>query len=370
MASDISFMRSALRLAARGYGLTSPNPVVGALLVRNGRLIGRGWHRRAGEAHAEVEAIRNAQARQERLPGATLYVSLEPCCTVGRTPACTEAIQAAGIKRVVAAAIDPNPAHAGKGLEQLRRAGIEVTVGVLGTEATRLNEAFNHWIVHRTPFVTVKAAMSLDGKIATVSGESKWITGLQARAYGMKLRQGADAILVGVNTILADNPRLTWRGPAPEAKNQKQLRRIVLDSRGITPLSAAVVSDEFAALTTIVVTKAAPAKRVNALSKRVQVWIAPAAPVRVDLPWVLKKLGAENVTNLLVEGGGEVNASILSRGLAHRIAFIYAPKIIGGRDAVKAVGGAGVKGLSAALRLRDVQWHWLGRDLLLSARCD
>jgi len=209
--NDVSFMRLALRLAWRGCGTTSPNPMVGAVLVKGGKIIGRGWHRRAGEPHAEIEAIRDAQSKNTNPQGSTLFVTLEPCCTHGRTPPCTDAIIAAGIKRVVVAATDPNPKHAGQGFKLLQRAEIEVDTGLLAEEATRLNEAFNHWIVHRTPFVTVKSAMTLDGKIATASGESKWITGEKARAQGMRLRQGADAVLVGVNTVIADDPALTIR---------------------------------------------------------------------------------------------------------------------------------------------------------------
>src|SRR5471032_1735887 len=251
---EISFMRLALRLARRGYGATSPNPMVGAVLVKGGKIIGRGWHRRAGLPHAEIEALRDAQKRGHPPLGATLYVTLEPCCTHGRTPPCTDAIIAAGIKKVVIGATDPNPKHAGKGFKILRRAGIEVVHGILSDECTKLNEAFNHWIVHRTPFVTVKAAMTLDGKIATAGGESKWITGEKARAHGMKLRQGNDAILVGINTILADNPSLTARAKMEDGrwKMGKPIRRIVLDSMARTPLTAKVVSDEFAVLTTIV----------------------------------------------------------------------------------------------------------------------
>jgi diaminohydroxyphosphoribosylaminopyrimidine deaminase/5-amino-6-(5-phosphoribosylamino)uracil reductase len=216
----------------------------------------------------------------------------------------------------------------------LKRAGISVAHGVLKEECERFNEAFNHWIVHGTPFVTVKAAMTLDGKIATALGESKWITGKKARDYGMKLRQGADAIVVGINTILADDPSLTFRGRRSEVRGQKKLRRIILDSRARTPLSAKVVSDRFAEFTTIVVSKSAPRARIAALAERVNVICAPGSPAsRLDLRWVLKRLGAEDVTGLLVEGGGEVNASFLLGGLAQRIAFFYAPKILGGRDA-------------------------------------
>ena len=208
---ELPWMRAALRLARCGLGTTSPNPMVGAVLVKGGKIIGRGWHHRAGLPHAEIVALRDAQKRGNSPRGATLFVTLEPCCTHGRTPPCTDAIIAAGIKRVVIGATDPNPKHSGCAFQMLRSAGIEVANGILANECARLNEAFNHWIVRRTPFVTVKAAMTLDGKIATASGESKWITGETARAHGMKLRQGSDAILAGINTILADDPSLTAR---------------------------------------------------------------------------------------------------------------------------------------------------------------
>lgn len=366
-------MRLALCLAARGYGQTSPNPMVGAVLVKNGEVIGKGFHRRAGLPHAEIEALRDAERRRYRPRGATLYVTLEPCCTHGRTPPCTDAIIAAGIKRVVVAATDPNPKHAGRGFELLRKADVNVVTGVLEIEATRLNEAFNHWVVHRTPFVTVKAAMSLDGKIATRTGESKWITGDKARAYAMKLRQGADAILVGVNTVLADDPALTLRSvPGCKLKTEslRQPRRIVLDSEARTPLSARLVSDELATLTTIVVSKNASATKLASLRKRVRVEVAPVWNGALDLRWLVRVLGKEQVTSLLVEGGGEVNASFLFNRFAHRIAFFYAPKIIGGRGARKAVAGPGISDLKDALRLRDVEYRWLGPDLLLSARVE
>jgi len=374
-------MRLALRLARRGYGTTSPNPMVGAVLVKGDRIIGRGWHRRAGEPHAEIEALRDAQARRHDATGATLYVTLEPCSTHGRTPPCTEAIKAAGIKRVVVGAIDPNPRHGGRAFAMLRRAGIEVHPGLLAEECARLNEAFNHWIVRRTPLVTVKAAMTLDGKIATAAGESRWITGAAARAYGMKLRQGADAILVGIETVLADDPSLTVRMLQREGRGLKaplraepakapahRLRRIVLDTLARTPLAAKVASDEHAALTTIVVSRRAPQRRVAALAKRVRVLVAPSAGGRIELRWLLRRLGAENVTHLLVEGGGEVNASFLLPGLAQQVAFFYAPKILGGGNARRAVGGAGARTLAESLALTRVEWRKLGPDWLLRAR--
>jgi diaminohydroxyphosphoribosylaminopyrimidine deaminase/5-amino-6-(5-phosphoribosylamino)uracil reductase len=306
----------------------------------------------------------------------------------------------AGIRRLVAGATDPNPRHCGKGFSLLRRAGLEVTPGVLAAQCQSLNEAFNHWVVHRTPFVTVKAAMTLDGKIATASGDSKWITGEQARARGMELRRGADAVLVGINTILADDPNLTFRdiaAGAPPAgadasrvrrssSNQnvaslaawKLLRRVVLDAMARTPLTAKVVSDGSAALTTIVVSRQAPANRIKLLTRKVRVLVAPTtkvprsarsrAAVRLDLGWLLKKLGTEEVTSLLVEGGGEVNASFLLGGFAHRIAFFYAPKILGGRDSRKAVAGDGAASLTETLALTELKWEKLGHDWLLTAR--
>jgi len=392
---DLQFMRLALRLARRGYGATSPNPMVGAILTKRGRAIGRGWHRRAGAPHAEIEAILDARQHGHNPKGAALFVTLEPCCTYGRTPPCTDAIISAGIKRVVVGATDPNPRHCGKAFSILQRAGIAVTHGVLAQECSRLNQAFNHWVVHRTPFVTVKAAMTLDGKIATAAGESKWITGEKARAYGRAMRRGADAVLVGINTILADDPSLTSRD------QQSEVRRIVLDAGARTPLQAKVVNDEHSGLTTIVVSASAPKQRVAALARRVKVLVAPtlrvgraveaappslqgsrsevrgsqvprstfgSRPSLLDLRWLLKKLGADDITSLLVEGGGEVNASFLMQRLAQRIAFFYAPKILGGRDSRRAVAGQGATDLAETLDLSDIEWRSLGPDLLLTAR--
>jgi len=377
--ADPAFLRQALRLARRGYGSTSPNPMVGAVLVKDGKIIARGWHRQAGGPHAEIAALRDAEKQRQLPGGAVLYVTLEPCCTHGRTPPCTDAIIAAGIQRVMVGATDPNPLHAGKGLLILQRAGIAASLisasasaipagRRLAEECTRLNEVFNHWIVHRTPFVTVKAAMTLDGKIATAKGESKWITGEKARAHGMKLRQGSDAILVGVNTILIDDPSLTVRITKPNP-----IRRIVLDSLARTPVTAKVARDAFARWTTIVVSPGAPQRRIAALARKVNVLTAPQAqpvagrPPAIDLRWLLKKLGAESVTSLLVEGGGEVNASFLLGNLAQRVAFFYAPKVLGGQAARKGVAGEGAQSWRDVIKLEQVQWRQLGDDLLLTA---
>jgi diaminohydroxyphosphoribosylaminopyrimidine deaminase / 5-amino-6-(5-phosphoribosylamino)uracil reductase len=381
--TDLDWMRLALRLARKGCGRTSPNPMVGAVLVQQNLEIGRGWHHRAGAPHAEIEALADARRRGINPAGATLYVTLEPCSTQGRTPPCTSAIQAARIKRVVGGATDPNPRHAGRGFTLLRRSGIAVDTGILETDCTALNDSFNHWIVHHQPFVTVKAAMSLDGKIATANGQSKWITGNRARAHALRLRRGHDAILVGIETVIADDPQLTIRRGAntqspplistarsilkPEL-TPISLRRIVLDSRARTPLECKLVADDPSHATTIVVGTRAPAKRVDALAKQVNVLIAPTRNNRIDLSWLLDHLGAESVTSLLVEGGGEIQAAFLLGGFAHRIAFYYAPILLGGRNDRKAVAGPGALKWSDIVKLTELHHRRLGTDLLLTAR--
>jgi diaminohydroxyphosphoribosylaminopyrimidine deaminase / 5-amino-6-(5-phosphoribosylamino)uracil reductase len=367
-AADEEFMRRALRLAQRGYGGTSPNPMVGAVIVRGGEIIGEGWHKRAGEAHAEINAINSGRRAGKELRGATIYVTLEPCCTFGRTPPCTSALIENGIARVVVGAKDPNPKHSGKGLALLRKAGIEVQAGLLGEDCTRLNEAFNHWIQAERPFVICKSAMSLDGKIATNSGDSKWITGEKARVFGMRLRLGADAILAGVNTILRDDPALTMRaGAGLKLPPWKQLKRIVLDPSGRIPLSARVLNDEHGSATTVIVTSEAANEKVRALEKKVRVIVAPRRGQEIHLRWLLKTLGREEVTSLLVEGGGETHYRFLRQGLVNRIYFFYAPMVITGRSAAKAVGGERTLHGGRGLRLQHVEWSKVGDDLLCSA---
>jgi diaminohydroxyphosphoribosylaminopyrimidine deaminase/5-amino-6-(5-phosphoribosylamino)uracil reductase len=367
-AVEKNMMRQALVLARRGYGRTSPNPMVGAVLVQHGKIIARGWHRAAGKPHAEIEALQAARRAGRDPKGATLYVTLEPCSTHGRTPPCTEAIIAAGIRRMVAAAEDPNPAHAGAGFDILRKAGIEVVTGVCGEESARLNEAFNHWIVHRTPLVTLKAAMSLDGKIATRGGDSKWISGERSRRDAMKMRAGMDAILVGVNTIVADDPQLTIREPGFA---DKAWRRIVLDPTARIPLQARALNDESAGKSTIVVvTRRAPKARVEQIRRRAAVWIAPMGGEGINLAWVLASLGRENVTHLLVEGGGETHARFLRQRAAHRVVFYYAPMVMGGVGASTAVGGPATAGPGDGWNLREAKWRRLGGDLRLTARID
>jgi diaminohydroxyphosphoribosylaminopyrimidine deaminase / 5-amino-6-(5-phosphoribosylamino)uracil reductase len=362
-------MRAALTLARRGCGRTSPNPMVGAVLVKHHEVIGRGWHHRAGSPHAEIEALRDAARSGHNPRGAVLHVTLEPCSTQGRTPPCTDAILSAGLRGVVVGATDPNPRHSGRGYALLRQAGLKVTTGVLEAECSRLNEAFNHWIQHRTPWVTVKAALTLDGKIATVEGESKWITSQKARALAMRLRRAHDAILVGIRTVLKDDPALTLRNQKgePFSFGRPPLRRIILDGDARTPLNARVVSDDRAQWTTIVVGPGAPARRVKALAERVQVWEAPVDRGLVDLPWLLGRLGQEEVISLLVEGGGEIHASFLLGRVAQRVSFFYAPLILGGQSAPRAVGGLGARDWGQVVRLRELEWRRVGPDLHLTA---
>ena len=373
-------MKRALLLARRGVGLVSPNPTVGAVLAKNGEILGQGWHRGPGKPHAEIEAIHSALERGRSPRQSTLYVTLEPCSTTGRTPPCTDAILQHQIARVVVAAEDPNPKHAGRAFAILREAGVRVSQGLFRKAAESLNPGFAHWIVHRRPLVTIKAAMTLDGKIAAASGESKWITGAEARREGMRMRFRSDAVLVGINTVLADDPSLTVRrGTRLEEEHpQKRLRRLVLDSRARTPVDAQLCGGRCAALTTIIVGSQASQARVARLRKRVAVWQAPSGLGFGEtdkgrngrfpsLKWLLERLGKEGVVSLLVEGGGQVNAAFLEGGFAHRIAFFYAPKILGGADSRKSVGGAGQSDAAQFLSLADIQWQRVGEDLLLTA---
>lgn len=355
MASDRHYMNLALQLARSVQGQTSPNPCVGAVLVNRHEIVGIGAHLKAGEAHAEIHALSMAG---ERAKGATLYVTLEPCNHFGKTPPCTEAVIKAGVKRVVVAAPDPNPLVRGRGIARLREAGIEVEVGLGREEAERLNEAFNHYIVTRRPYVTLKAAATLDGKIATSTGESQWITGEEARRDVHVLRSKQDAILVGINTVLRDNPRLTARLEG----GCRQPVRVILDSSLRIPLDAHVVNTEEAP-TWIFTTARAPRQKVLALEQRgVKIFQTGEGP-SVNLDLVLTTLGDQGITSLLVEGGGQVNASFLEGGLVHKVVLYLAPKLIGGRESPGPFGGRGFLSLSDSVELKNWQVEQIGRDL-------
>lgn len=357
---DNYYMKMALELARRARGQTSPNPMVGAVVVRDGRIVGEGYHIKAGNPHAEVVAIKSAG---ERAKGSTLYVSLEPCCHYGRTGPCTEAILAAGIRRVVVAMTDPNPLVAGQGVSFLKQRGLEVTEGILEKEAGTLNEVFVKYITTRHPFVVLKAAMSLDGKIATSAGESKWITGPQARWAGHHLRHWYDAIMVGINTVLSDDPSLTARLPGEKGNDPV---RVIVDSMARTPLKARILNQLSNSCTIVVVTEKAPYARIADLKKAgAEVLVVTGDTQRVSLPALMKELGLRGITSVLIEGGGEVNASALAGGIVDKIVWFIAPKIIGGREAPGPVGGQGVCRLAEASLIERLTVARCGDDICL-----
>lgn len=367
--NDTAYMKLALRLAARGTGWTSPNPMVGAVVVRKGMIVGRGYHRRAGAPHAEVEALRRAG---DAAHGATLYVTLEPCNHHGRTPPCTHAILEAGVSWVVVAVRDPNPQVNGGGADFLASQGVEVEVGLMEAEARRLNEAWFKWVATGLPWVMAKAACSLDGRMATAAGESQWLTEEAARAFGHRLRHLADAILVGVNTVIADDPQLTTRMPTKDQRPKTEGRfkdpiRIILDSRLRLPLSARLLHLDSPAPTWVACTETAPPEKRRALEKKgAEVLVLPQEAGRVALHPLLVLLGQRQVQSLLVEGGAEVLGSFFDQKLVDKFYFFYAPKFLGGRRALSVLGGQGVARLRDASQVRSLSVRRLGPDLLLS----
>ncbi len=361
MTDDQRFMQRALDLAARARGLTSPNPMVGAVIVRDGAAIAEGFHHAAGEPHAEIEALAVAGSRAR---GATLYVGLEPCVHHGRTPPCAPVVIAAGIRRVVAAITDPNPLAAGRGLEALREAGIEVASGVLEGPASALNRIFLTAMRERRPHVTLKAAATLDGKIADVHGASKWITGDAARVEAHRLRSEADAIVVGIGTVLADDPALTIRldGPWP-----REPLRVVLDSTARTPTTAQLIHAGTPARAIVAVGRDAPEARVRALEALgAQVVPCPGADGRVSPVDLLAALFAREVRGVLVEGGAEVTAAFVDAGLLDRVAMFFAPLVLGGEKAPSIVAGPG-RELKRAIVLGALDVRRLGDDLFVEA---
>jgi diaminohydroxyphosphoribosylaminopyrimidine deaminase / 5-amino-6-(5-phosphoribosylamino)uracil reductase len=356
---DKKFMRMALRLAEKARGRTSPNPMVGAVVVKNGRAIASGFHRKAGGPHAEAVALRKAGKSAK---GATLYVTLEPCSHSNkRTPPCSPLVVSSGIRRVVTAMIDPNPKVSGGGVKTLRKAGIEVKTGVLEGEATKLNEAFIKHITTGMPFVTLKIAQTLDGKIATSSGESKWITGEEARLEGRRLRDSHDAILVGINTVLNDDPSLTTRIPGG-----RDPIRVIVDSSLRTPVSAKVITQKSAAKTYIAaIENASKDKLVNLLDAGAEIILGKGKDRRVDLKQLLKTLGSFGVTSLLIEGGAEINAAALKAKIVDKIVLFVAPLLMTGRDSLCAIGGVSPEKLSRAIQLKDVTMKMVGNDLML-----
>ena len=363
-AVDVQYMQQALELARGGLGFVSPNPLVGCVLVKDGAIVGRGYHQRFGGPHAEVYALQEAGPQGR---GAVLYVNLEPCSHMGKTPPCADAVIQAGVSRVVVALRDPNPLVAGTGLARLAAAGIAITVGVCAEAAHKLNETFVKYITTRRPFVTLKSAITLDGKIATRTGVSQWITGELARQEGHRLRHAADAILVGIGTVLQDDPQLTTRLPDGLGVNPL---RVIVDSTLRIPLQAQVIDVASDRRTLIVTTARAPMTHREALCTRgVEVVCLPAySDGWVDLEALFRYLGERGVASVLVEGGATLSATLLRRRLVDKVLLFVAPKIIGG-DGISVVGPCGVETMEQVINLRDVVSQRLGNDVLLEAYC-
>jgi diaminohydroxyphosphoribosylaminopyrimidine deaminase/5-amino-6-(5-phosphoribosylamino)uracil reductase len=358
---DRKMMRNSFRLAKKGCGFVAPNPLVGATIVKNGRIIGEGFHQKFGEAHAEINAINNAT---EPIEGSTIYVSLEPCSHQGKTPACSLALIQNGLKRVVIACLDPNPLVSGNGVRMLQQAGIEVEIGVLEKEALKLNERFFKFIQTHKPLVAIKMASSLDGKIATCSGDSKWITNEKSRAFAHRLRLQYSSILVGINTVLADDPTLNARLKNINSHNPL---RIVLDSKLQIPLEAKIL-DISIAPTWIATTARASSKKIKTLENLgIKVLICPDKDEKIDLNFLINELGKANIDSLLVEGGGTVNFGFAKEKVVDKVYAFLAPKLIGGKSAKTGMEGDGFASLSEVIELKNLAYKKLENDLLIEA---
>lgn len=355
---DERYMEQALELAERGMGWTSPNPMVGALIVKNGRVIAEGWHHICGSLHAERDALKNCR---EDPAGSTMYVTLEPCCHWGKQPPCVEAIVEAGISRVVIGAMDPNPLVAGKGAAYLRRRGISVAVGILEEKCRELNEVFLHYIENRSPFVVLKYAMTMDGKIAASTGDSKWVTGPKAREHVQSLRGRYRAIMVGIGTVLADDPLLTCR-----MEGGRNPVRIVCDSGLRTPLLSQIVRTA-KEVPTVIATCRMDGHRPYE-EKGCHVLVCPGNDGHVDLKKLMEILGSHGVDSVLVEGGGQLNWSLLKAGLAKKIYTYIAPKLIGGETARTPIEGEGFSQMAQAVLLGKPRIQLLGEDILLESQ--
>lgn len=350
-----------MELAAMAAGRTSPNPLVGAVIVNNDTVVGEGYHLRAGTPHAEIHALRQAG---DKARGATLYVNLEPCSHYGRTPPCAEAVAAAGIKKVVLACQDPNPLVQGRGIAMLRQAGLEVVSGLLEQEARRLNEVFWKYITTGTPFVAVKTAMTIDGKIAARSGDSRWVTGALAREMVHHLRDAYDAIMVGIGTVLADDPQLNTR---LEDGNGRDPVRVIIDGHLSIPLGSKIVTSSSQQKTIIFTARSAHHDKILALERAgIEIVAMDDFPDDLDMSRVMEMLGARQISSVLVEGGGTLNGTLFENGLVDKVYWFIAPKIIGGREAPTPVEGVGMDRMADAVRLRDISIDHFGDDILIT----
>lgn len=354
---DVDFMKRALEISSRGEGRVNPNPLVGAVIVKDGRIIGEGWHEYYGGPHAEVNAVRSAT---EDVRGSTIYVTLEPCSHYGKTPPCAELLRAKGFRRVVVAMTDPNPLVAGKGIEILREAGIRVDVGMLEKEAQKLNEIFIKYILTKQPFVIMKSAMTLDGKTATSEGESKWITGKESREYVHRIRNRVSGIMVGIGTVLADDPSLTAR-----TEGGCDPVRIIVDSRLRIPMAAKALHSP--GRTIIATTEGYDRNRYEELEEldSVEVLVSGKPGSGVDLKHLMSHLGSKGIDSVLLEGGSELNWSMINEGLVDKVMTFIAPKILGGCESKTPVGGDGFPGLDDALVLNGVEVTRFGDDTMI-----
>jgi len=364
MTVDEKYMHLALRLAKKGMGKTSPNPLVGAIVVKGRKILGQGYHRRAGEAHAEILALRQAG---KKAFGATLYLNLEPCAHFGKTPPCTRAILQAGIQRVVAGMKDPNPLVSGRGIRQLRTAGIQVDMGILREECQELNSPFCKFITTGKPFVSLKAAISLDGKLATRSGESRWISSEASRNYVHRLRQVSDAVMVGIGTVLKDDPLLTVR--IPRKNLPRHPLRVIVDSHLRIPFHAKLVRTAWRYPTLVATTEATSSSKIKRLAKaKLEVLLIESdAHGRVSLGALMEELARRGVVSVLLEGGSTLNASALKERLVDKLLFFVAPKIIGGQRAPGVIGGEGVLRIKEASTVKIKRIRRIGSDLLIEA---
>lgn len=355
--NDKKYMKIAIDLAKKGCGWVNPNPMVGAVIVKDNEILGSGYHQKYGELHAERNAIADCKVP---IDGATMFVTLEPCCHYGKTPPCTEAIVESGITKVVIGSKDPNVLVAGKGINSLKNHGIEVITGVLSEECSELNEVFFHFIVKKTPFVVLKYAMTLDGKIATFTGKSQWITGETAREFVHQSRHEYSAIMGGVNTVIADDPLLTCRLP-----NTKNPKRIICDTHLRIPLSARIVQTAME-IPTFIATCSEDKEKAEQLTQLGCILLqVPKKNGHVDLKNLMAALGKENIDSILLEGGSTLNFSVLESGIVNKVQAYIAPKIFGGKTAKTPVGGIGINEISKAFMLKKRKITILGEDILL-----
>ncbi|QUH19460.1 bifunctional diaminohydroxyphosphoribosylaminopyrimidine deaminase/5-amino-6-(5-phosphoribosylamino)uracil reductase RibD [Alkaliphilus sp. B6464] len=359
---DYLYMARALDLAKLGIGYTSPNPLVGAVIVKDGRIIGEGYHKKYGDAHAEVNAFNNTK---EDVTGATMYVTLEPCSYFGKTPPCVNTIIKKGIKKVVVAMEDPNPLVAGKGISILREHGIEVAIGVLEDKAKKLNEVFIKFITTGRPFCVLKTAMTLDGKIASYTGDSRWVTNEESRRYVHELRHRFTSIMVGIGTVLADDPLLTTRLDSIDKKNPI---RIVVDTRGNIPLDANVLQCDNNTKTIIATTEATNREKLKYIEELgADFIIVPLKNNKVDLSYLMRSLGERKIDSVLLEGGSTLNYTALAEGIVDKVISFIGPKIIGGSSSKSPVGGKGIPYMKDAIFLKNIDVFRFKDDVMIEA---